>query len=48
MTPMFKHLEPHEAPSMVKVPRGLAIAPAMQTVIVNRITVVDPQFAAVV
>jgi hypothetical protein len=48
MTTMFKHLQPQDMPSTALVPGGFPIAPAMQAIIVDRIPVVNPQFASVI
>jgi hypothetical protein len=48
MTSMLKHFNPYEAPSRPQVPRTLSIAPTVQTVIVDRVAVVNPQFTPVI
>merc|ERR1719253_2564549 len=48
MTPALKHLKSHEAPPSTNVLSGLPIAPAVQAVIVNGESVVDPQLAPII
>jgi len=48
MTTLFKHLKPHKVPSTTLMLGGLAVAPAMQTIIVDRVPIVDPQLAAII
>jgi hypothetical protein len=48
MTTTLKHLKPHKMPSSTLMLGGLAVAPSMQTVIVDGVPVVDPQLAAII
>jgi hypothetical protein len=48
MTTMFKHLQSHEAPTSTKMLGGFAIPPAMQTVIVDRVSIVNPQLTSII
>jgi hypothetical protein len=48
MATVFKHLQPHKAPSWAKILVGLTIAPTMQAIVVDCITVVDPELAPIV
>ena len=48
MTTALKHLEPHEMPSTTLMLGSLAVAPAMQTIIVDCVPIVDPQLAAII
>jgi hypothetical protein len=44
----LKHLKPDIIPPSTKMPGGLAIAPAMQPIVVDGVPIVDPQLAAIV
>jgi hypothetical protein len=48
MTTVFKHFEPHHAPSVVQKSSSLSVAPTMQTIVVNRVPIVNPQVASVI
>jgi hypothetical protein len=48
MTPSLKHLKPHETPSGTHMWPGLSIAPPMQSVVVDRVPVVNPQLASII
>merc|ERR1719263_288413 len=48
MATTFKHFKPDKAPWSTKMPGGLAIAPAVQAIVVDRVAIVNPQFAPVV
>jgi len=48
MTTLFKHLEPHKTPATTKALVGLPIAPAMQAIVVDRVSIVNPQLAAII
>jgi hypothetical protein len=48
MTTMFKHFDSHQAPSTINTPRSFTITPAMQTIVVDRVTVIDPELASVI
>jgi hypothetical protein len=48
MTPTLKHLESHKTPTATKTPGGLPIAPTMQTIVVDGVSIVDPQLTPVV
>jgi hypothetical protein len=41
-------LQPQKMPSMALMPGRLAIAPTMQTIIVDRVPIVNPQLATVI
>jgi hypothetical protein len=45
---MLKHLQSYSAPSHTHIRPGLPIAPAVQAIIVDRKSVVDPQLAAII
>jgi hypothetical protein len=42
MTAAFKHLKPHEMPPTTKTLGCLAIAPPVQAIIVDSVSVVNP------
>ena len=48
MTAMLKHLKPHKMPSATQALVGLTITPAMQTIVVDRVPIVDPQVATII
>jgi hypothetical protein len=48
MTTMFKRFDSNQAPSSMNVPLCHTAAPTMQTIIVDAVTIVNPQLAAVV
>jgi hypothetical protein len=48
MTTMFKKFDSNQAPSSMNVPLCHTAAPTMQTIIVDAVTIVNPQLAAVV
>jgi hypothetical protein len=48
MATMFKHFNPHTTPSSMKVPVSLPVAPTMQAIIVDRVSIVSPQLASVI
>jgi hypothetical protein len=48
MTTFFKHLKSHEPPPSTHVRSGLSIAPAMQAIIVNCVSIVNPQLAPII
>jgi hypothetical protein len=45
---MFKKFKPHEAPSCMDMPSGCTLTPAVQSIVVDREPIVDPQFASIV
>ena len=47
MTTTLKHLESHKTPS-TNTPPSLPIAPAVQAIIVDRVSIVDPQLTSIV
>jgi hypothetical protein len=47
MTTMFKHFNSDEVPS-ANTPRSFPIAPTMQAIIVDRVTVANPQLASII
>ena len=48
MATTLKHFKSDEAPWSTKMPGGLAIAPAVQSVVVDRVAIVNPQFASII
>jgi hypothetical protein len=48
MAPTLKHFKSDQMPPSTHVWPGLSIAPAMQAIIVNRVSVVDPELAAII
>jgi len=48
MATMFEHLEPHKMPTSTNVLSDLPIAPTVQAIVVDCITVVDPQVAPII
>jgi hypothetical protein len=48
MTTMLKHFKSHNGPPGAEMPRGFAVAPAMQAVIVDGVTIIDPQLTAII
>merc|ERR1719453_2460821 len=48
MATTLKHLKSHKSPSGTHMWPGLAIAPAMQTIVVNCVTIVDPQLTSII
>jgi hypothetical protein len=48
MSAMFEHLKPHKTPSSAHVLVCLAVAPAMQAIIVDRVPIVNPQLASII
>jgi hypothetical protein len=48
MTTTFEHLQPDNMRARAKMFDGLPIAPSMQTIIVDGVPIVDPQFASVI
>jgi len=48
VTPTLKHLESHKTPSTTKTPGGLPVAPTMQAIVVNCVSIVDPQLTSIV
>ena len=48
MAAMFEHLEPHKMPTSTNVLSDLPIAPTVQAIVVDCITVVDPQVAPII
>jgi hypothetical protein len=48
MATMFEHFEPRNTPSSMEMASGFPIAPAMQAIIVDCVSVVDPQLAAII
>jgi hypothetical protein len=48
MTAAFEHLKSHQAPSGVNMPPGLTIAPTMQTIVVDCVSVVNPKLASII
>jgi hypothetical protein len=48
MTTVFEHLKPHSVPTNSHMPGSFPIAPTMQTIVVDRESVVDPQLAAII
>merc|ERR1719199_898120 len=48
MATTLKHLESHKMPPTAEMPVGLSVAPAMQTIIVDGVPIVDPQLTAII
>jgi hypothetical protein len=48
VTTTLEHLEPHHIPTSAHMRPGLSIAPAMQAIVVNCVSVVDPQLASII
>ena len=48
MTTTFKHLKSHKVPPMTKMLGGLTISPTMQAIVVDCVSIIDPQFAAII
>jgi hypothetical protein len=48
VTTVFEHLEPHKAPMMKVKSSSLTVSPTMQTIVVDSVPVVNPQFAAII
>jgi hypothetical protein len=48
MTTPLEHLKSHQAPSGVNMPPGLTIAPTMQTIVVDCVSVVNPKLASII
>jgi hypothetical protein len=48
MTTTFKHLKPNQAPWGSKAPVSFSIAPTMQAIIIDRVSIVDPQLASII
>jgi hypothetical protein len=48
MTTTLKHLESHQTPTSAHMWSGLSIAPAVQTIIVDCVAIVNPQLAPII
>jgi len=48
VTTTLKHLQFHHVPAGTKLPGGLPIPPAMQAIVVDRVSIVDPELAAII
>ena len=48
MPALLKHLKPHHVPATTHVPSSLTIAPAVQAIIVNCVSIVEPQLAPII
>jgi hypothetical protein len=48
MAAALKHLQSYQMPTGTHMRSGLSIAPAMQAVVVNCVSVVDPQLAPII
>merc|ERR1711912_3873 len=48
MATTFEHLHPHHDPSCPDVPRGFAIPPAVEAIIVDGVPIIDPQLGSIV
>jgi hypothetical protein len=48
MTAVLKHLEPHQVPSGTHLPPGGSAAPAVQAIIINCVSIVQPEIAPVI
>jgi hypothetical protein len=42
MATMFEHFEPRNTPSSMEMASGFPIAPAMQAIIINGVSIVNP------
>jgi len=45
---MFKHLKPYEMPPCANVSSGVPGAPSVQAIVVDRVTVVEPEVAPII
>jgi hypothetical protein len=48
MPTTFKHFKPYQTPSCMKVLGGLAVSPAMQAIVVDCVSVINPQLASII
>jgi hypothetical protein len=48
MATMLEHLKSHEMPPSANIPFGHPAAPAMQAIVVNCVSVVNPQLAPII
>jgi len=48
MTAALKHLKPHQVPPSTNLSPGRPAAPAVQAVIVNCVSIVEPQLAPII
>ena len=48
MTTTLKHFKPYETPSTMNMFSGRSTAPAVQAIIVNRVSIVNPQLAPII
>jgi hypothetical protein len=48
MPALLEHLEPYQVPRSTHVPSSLTIAPAVQAIIVNCVSIVEPQLAPII
>ena len=48
MPALLEHLKPHQVPATTHEPSSLTIAPAVQAIIVNCVSIVEPQFAPII
>jgi hypothetical protein len=48
MTTTLKHLKSHKMPPCTKMPSGVASAPSVQAIVVNGVSIVDPQLASII
>jgi hypothetical protein len=48
VTPTLEHFEPHKTPTPTKTPGGLPIAPTVQSIVVDCVSIVDPQLTAII
>ena len=48
MTTTLEHLKPHKTPAATNMPSGRSTAPTVQAIIVNGVSVVNPQLATII
>ena len=48
MTTSLEHLEPHKTPPSTKLSPGRSATPAVQAIIVNCVSIVEPQLAPII
>ena len=48
MPALLKHLKPHHVPATPHVPSSLTIAPTVQAIIVDGVSIVEPQLAPII
>jgi hypothetical protein len=48
MTTTLKHLKSNKTPPSMQVPSGLSVAPPVHAIVVNCVSIVDPQLAPII